>query len=248
MKMTPEEYKNITTVERIADNGDTKVAFVYVPKTGGTYLSINIVPKKYVGKTYRPSTMPGNIHMPASRVMNLVDPDTPFFTMIRDPYDRTCSEFYFIKNKTEASISHLNWNLSDQQKIKFLAQRSGQIMRSQLFYEKTHAIYSNNMTVEDYLEWSTKNPTYEFYYDKKTPSEFEVVGLTEKIEKTKELLKIIYGMSSGNGNYNNNQNKNIGQQYETKYSRKCFEKKNYIDYELYVQGKENFQKLVEKHL
>lgn len=248
MKMTPEEYKNATLIRHTADNGDSKVAFVYVPKTGGTYLSINIIPNKYIGEKYRPSTMPGAIHMPASKIMNIVDSDTPFFTMVREPYDRTCSEYFFIKNRTETSIKHLKWNLSDPQKIKFLAQRSGQIMRSKLFYNKTFTIYSNKMTVEDYLEWSIDNPTYPFYYDSKTPEQFDIVGLTENINQTIDLLKIIYGMSSGNGDYNNNSKKTIGQNYQTNYSRKQFKNKNIIEYDFYFKGKEKFEKLLSRYL
>jgi hypothetical protein len=246
--MTPEEYKSATLIEHSSDNGDSKVGFVYVPKTGGTYISINSIPHKYFGKKYRESGKPGDMHMPASRVIDIVGTSTPLFTMLREPYDRTCSEYYFIKNRTDVSVSHLNWDISDIKKIKFIAKRSGNIMNSMLYYEKTYNIYANNMSVEDYLEWSSHNPTYPFYFDVRSPKQFDAVGVTEEIDKTKMLLMSMYGMSSGKGEYNKNEKKSLGDPYHTKYPRSLFKKNNPSEYELYFEGKKKFEELCESYL
>lgn len=246
--MTPEEYKKATTIPHVMDHGDTKVAFVYVPKTGGTFLSINPIPYKFHGEKYRPSRLPSEMHMPASRVMGIVDSSTPFFTILRDPYDRLCSEYFFIKEKAKASIDHFALDIGDPNKIDFIARKSSQIMKASIYYDKAHAIYTHNMSVEDYLEWSIDHPTYSFYYDSKTPKDFDVVGITDSLRETSELLNKMYGMTSGNGSYNNNVNKNINSSYKTDYSRNHFKKISNIEYGLYDEGRAVFEKLCRQYL
>lgn len=93
---------------------NTSLAFVYVPKTSGTYLNIKSIPeeKAYVND-YRPSTLPSSFHMPTSRVQSIVGEDTPLFTVVRDPYDRTCSEYYFIKKEVDKFLSIVPWDINN---------------------------------------------------------------------------------------------------------------------------------------
>jgi hypothetical protein len=219
------------------------LAFVYVPKTSGTYLNIKSIPdeKTYVNN-YRPSSIPAAFHMPASRVEEIVGKDVDFFTVLRDPYDRTCSEYYFFKRQMEQLIKRVNDSIevSDPKIIKILSVRAGKIMSMKSFEDKIYNIYMNKMSVEDYLEWSTENPTYPQFYDTKTPKDFDLVGITENISQTRLLLKNRYGIESGDGTSNNNPNKKIGNPYRTKYLRSNFKRKNPIEYDLYYEGMDKF--------
>jgi hypothetical protein len=219
------------------------LAFVYIPKTSGTYLNIKIIPEdKSYGNNYRTSSIPGAFHMPASRVEEIVGNDADFFTVVRDPYDRTCSEYYFFKQQVDEVLSKVNHSIeiSDPKVIKILSVRAGKIMSMKSFEDKMYNIYMNKMTVEDYLDWSTGYPTYPQFYDTKTPKDFDLVGVTEDIEKTKRLLSERYGINSGSGLSNRNPSKKIGEPYKTKYLRSDFKRKNSIEYDLYYEGLDKF--------
>lgn len=245
--MNAEEYKQATSIYNTVDHGDTEVAFVYVPKTGGSYLSINYIPSIYK-EGYRLSKLPSSHHMSVSRVREIVSPSTPLFTMVRDPYDRACSEYYFIKRKIDASIHHLKWNFTDPRKLEFLGKRAEVIMGTPIFADKLYFILRDSFTVEDYLEWSTDHLTYPSYYDSATPKDFDIVGVTESMSQSIELLNKMYGMSAGGGDNNENADKEIGRPYVTNYPRAEFEKKNPIEYEMYYEGKKKFAELSKIYL
>lgn len=251
--MTPEEYKKAITVKHTIDHGDTNVAFVYIPKTGGTYLSMRIVPFKYYDGNILfkrgPLSLPLNTHMPCSKLEKIVDKTTPFFTIVRDPYDRTCSEYFFIKKMTDISLKHFNnFDITNENRLSFVAKKSATIMGNDQHYDKTYNIYKYNMSLEDYLEWASENPTYPFYYDTKSISDFDIVGVTEDLPRTIQLLKVMYDTNSGGGDYNKNTIKEVGKPYETSYSRSAFKAKNIIEYDMYYQGRDKFNKLCSTYL
>lgn len=240
--MTPEEYKRETTIIHTENNINNSVGFVYVPKTGGTYLSMSPVPQQYYkDKKHRLSKLPSSIHMPVSKIESIVDNNVPIFTMIRDPYDRICSEYYFVKGKAKVTLDYMKgWDLEDPRKLNFLAHKTGRIMGNPDFSEKTYNIHKYNMSIEEYLEWSEDNPTYPFYYDTKTPKDFDVVGITEKMEDCIKILKEKFNLEIKGGHYNNNLKKRVGKKYKTGYSRKKFKNNNLIDYEMYYEGLEKY--------
>lgn len=227
------------------DYYNTEVAFVHVPKTGGTYLSIPILPEKFKIKL---SSLPGDMHIPVSQIEKLTNGSAPLFTVVRDPYDRVCSEYYFTKNKIKELTILDRWEEKNSKKIEFLARRAAIIMKNEQNYEKICSIYKNNMSINDYLEWSAENPTYPHYYDTKTPKDFDIVGITEDMENTIRLLKIIYKTNSGGGDFNKNAFKNVGKPYDNLYSRYSFELKNTIEYDIYKEAKEKFHKFLKKYL
>jgi hypothetical protein len=233
-------YEEKTTISHTQAYSETPLGFVYVPKTGGTYLSMSVIPSEY---EYDPSGSPSKIHMPASKIQSIVKEGTSMFTMLRDPYDRTCSEYYFLKSKADVSIKHFSWDISDSKKLFFMANFVSKITGHKAFFDKIYALYDSNMSVEDYLEWTIDNPTYPIYYDTLTPKDFDIVGVTEDIPKTIELLKLIYNVDAGMGDYNKNDTKKINKPYDTKFSRSEFEYKNSIEYKMYYEGLEKFQEL-----
>lgn len=243
--MMTEKYNR--KIELFHNNENDHLGFVYVPKTGGTYLSMSFIPKRYHGEKYKISRLASSFHMPASRVVDIVGPNTPLFTMIRDPYDRACSEYYFIRRKIDDPMNHLEWNCSDPTKIDFVAKRAKTFMGLDFYYEKVLAIYKNNFKIEDYLEWYHSNPTYPVYYDIKTPKDFDVVGMTENIPQTIMMLDKMYGIKIFQGSANNNPNKKVNHPYKTGYSRKSFKKQNYLEYSFYSEGKEKYHKLISKN-
>lgn len=219
---------------------ETTIGFVCVPKTGGTYLSVNSVPRGYVDD---PSDSPLKVHMPASQVQSIVEGGTPIFTMIRDPYDRACSEYYFLKSKATASIEDFTWNAVTKAKLEPMANSVSEITGYKDFFEKTCVIYDNDMSVEDYLEWTIDNPTYPFYYDTLEPKDFSLVGILEDMPKSISLLKSMYGINAGDGDFNRNSDKPVGEPYITNFSRSDFKSRNDIEYMMYQQGLERFQEI-----
>lgn len=237
-------YKEKTTISHTQPYSQTPLGFVYVPKTGGTYLSMSVIPSEY---EYDPSGSPSKIHMPASKVQSIVKEGTPMFTMLRDPYDRTCSEYYFFKSKADVSIQHFLWDVSDQRKLKVLAHFVSRITGHKAFFDKIYAIYNEDMSVEDYLEWSVDNPTYPIYYDTLTPKDFDIVGITEDIPRTIKLLKCMYDVDAGMGDYNKNDDKRVNNPYETKFSRSVFESINYVEYDIYNEAIDKFNSLCKEN-
>jgi hypothetical protein len=241
--MLTEEYKG-----RIKNfykrNENEHVGFVYVPKTGGTYLSISFIPQKYHGPKYKLSKLASSFHMPASRVVDIVGNETPLFTMVRDPYDRSCSEYYFIKRRILSSIDSMHWDFSDEKKLNFVINRVESVMGSDIYSKKIYQIFKNNLNIEEYLEWYHEDPTYPWYYDIKTPKDFDIVGLTEDIPGTISLLKNIYDIDVSYGDANDNPLKKVNKPYKTKYSRRKFKKHNDVEYNLYYEGKEKYHKIL----
>lgn len=219
---------------------ETTIGFVCIPKTGGTYLSVNSVPRGYVDD---PSKSPLKVHMPASQVQSIVEEGTPLFTMIRDPYDRACSEYHFLKLKATASIQDFTWNLATKKKLKPMANSVSNITGYKDFFEKTCVIYDNDMSIEDYLEWTIDNPTYPFYYDTLEPKDFSLVGIIEDMPKTISLLKSMYGVNAGDGDFNSNPDREVGEPYTTDFSRSDFKSRNSIEYGMYLQGVEKLKKM-----
>jgi hypothetical protein len=179
--------------------------------------------------------------MAASQVQSIVEEGTPLFTVIRDPYDRACSEYYFLKSKATASIQDFTWNIDTKAELEPMANSVSRITGYKDFFEKTCVIYDNDMSVEDYLEWTIDNPTYPFYYDTLEPKDFDLVGILEDMPKTISLLKSMSGIDAGDGTFNANPDRPVGEPYVTDFSRSDFESRNSIEYGLYLQGVEKLQ-------
>jgi hypothetical protein len=197
-------------VDKLSD-----IVFVHVPKTGGTFLNFqNLFPNQA-----------SRVHEPLSSLLNWKENlNKSLFTMVRDPYDIACSEYYFMKKN-----------------ISFKTRNPSYLKHAKL-------IYKDKLSIEEYLEKKIKNSIYPFYYDVKTPKDFDCVGVTEEMDKTVSLIYSMFDISSGNGEKNNNIDKKINQRYETEYPRDFFQKENSKDYELYFEGKEKFIELCKNFL
>jgi hypothetical protein len=219
---------------------DSPLAWICIAKTGTMRLQMRRFPIGY--------TLEGENkhHIPASILEKMVGPDVPFFTVLRDPYDRNCSEYYFIKRDGKGFYDQDVTNKKTLEALKVMANR---IKAHRSIFDKVYAIFSNDMSVEDYLEWCVDNPTYPVYLDTKKPKDLELVGITEHMDQTVDLLRIMYGIKeAGEGVYNDNKTKPVGMPYSTKYPRGEYQKTNAIEYELYYEGKEKFAELCSKYL
>jgi len=250
------KYKEITTISRSSPSINTSIGIVFVPKTGSTYLSLTPVPSHYyspysLGRArLRNSKTPGSSHMTLSLIKEITNNSTPYFTVLRDPYDRAASEYYFIKRQAQNALSIFkNWDLTDPRKLEFLAHHTGKIMGisgwggftddgpSTAFYDKTYNIHKYDMSVDDYLEWSVDNPTYPVYFD--DVDSFDSVGITENMSATIDLLNSLWGIKVAGGNTNDNKDKAVGKPYDCLFPRQKFYDKS-PDYEIYIKGKERF--------
>jgi len=250
--MKASEYKDKTTISSGVFNVNSSIGIVFVPKTGSTYLSLHPVPLSYYGPGSRlkNSKTPGSSHMTLSLIKEITNNSTPYFTVLRDPYDRAASEYFFIKRKAQDALSIFkNWDLSDPRKLEFLAHHTGKLMGisgwggftddgpSTAFYDKTYNIHKYDMSVDDYLEWSVDNPTYPVYFD--DIDSFDAVGITENMSATIDLLNSLWGIKIEGGNTNDNKDKSVGTPYHSLFPRQKFYD-NSPDYEIYIKGKERF--------
>jgi hypothetical protein len=220
------------------------LAFVYVPKTGGTFLNISVLPNS---DRLGPKNSPRMVHMPTSKVLSLTKDDIKLFTLVRDPYDLACSEYFFLKEKVEYNTKYFNLNKDEKTKAEVASRFVSKLTDNESYYEKLIKIYLERISLEDYLEFISHNPIYPFYYDVRTPKSFHCVGVTEEMEKTIYLLEKMFGVICGKGNYNKNLQKNVKSRYISNYSRDKFKKENNKDYEMYYEGVEKFNSLWEKY-
>jgi hypothetical protein len=238
------EYQQKNNILRDKTNIDG-LAFVYVPKTGGTFLNISVLPNS---DRLGPKNSPRMVHMPTSKVLSLTKDDIKLFTLVRDPYDLACSEYFFLKEKVEYNTKYFNLNKDEKTKAELASRFVAKLTDNESYYEKLMKIYLEKISLEDYLEFISNNPIYPFYYDVRTPKDFDCVGVTEEMETTISLLKSMFGVVCGKGDYNKNSQKNVEERYTNYYSREKFEKENVRDYELYFEGKERFKELCENFL
>lgn len=215
--------------------------FVRVPKTGGTFLSMQTLPhiRDYVGENSK------LVHMPVSKVESLIDKGTPLFTILRDPYERSCSEYYFIKRMgmREYIKRFGRYGAIRLDKIEELAK----IDVMNIYATRLHSIYKYDMSIEDYLEYLGDCPIYPRFFDTKTPKDFDFVGITSEMNKTLDLVKNMYGFKLGSPHFNKNDNKKVEDSYETGFSRSTFESNNPLEYELYYEGLKKFQELCKEN-
>jgi hypothetical protein len=241
-----QEYYQTNNINRSPNLKKSNLAFVYVPKTGGTFLNIPIIPGY---KRLGPKNSPRMVHMPCSKILNLTqDQNINLFTLVRDPYDLACSEYFFLKEKINYNLRYFNINaeksVSSELASRFVAKLTG----NPSYYEKLMKIYLENYSVSEYLEYIEKNPIYPYYYDVLTPKNFDCVGLTEEMDTTIKILYNMYEIEAGNGSFNKNKKKDVGKKYNFKYSRNNFLNKNKKDYEIYYEGIEKFNLLKDKNL
>lgn len=210
---------SIRTVSGKEDHtNNEKIAFVHVRKTGGSLI-----------KTYMEDSicrLDKYEHYPSSFFQNH-EHDHMFFTMVRDPYDRACSEFFYSKKILREY--HKN-GMYDEVKKSFS--------------------YILFMNIDDYLEnFFNQNfddsSVYSYYFDSKNINDFDFVGQTEEMTKTISLIKTAYGIEVPN--IYKNRNPDRPKEYNFKYSRFDFMKKHSIDYEIYGDGVKRFNELCKKH-
>ena len=217
------------------------LAFVRVPKTGGSFVSVQTLPhiRDYEGNN---SNL---LHLSTSKIESLVPKNTPLFTILRDPYERSCSEYYHIKRmgKREYIKQFGRYGTIYLDRVEELIK--SEIMT--IYATRLYSIYKYNMSIEDYLEYLGDSPIYPRFFDTKTPKDFYIVGITSEMDKTIKLLKTMYSVYVGCLNFNKNDNKEVGELYKTGFSRSTFESNNPLEYELYYEGLKRFQELCKEN-
>lgn len=193
-------------------------AFVHVPKTGGTLIKMSI--KKYlcIDKTLNEEHTPIDLYKKH-------DHDHLYMTMIRDPYDRACSEYFYIKRQVNGNS---NWNQELKNELKYI----------------------NNVSINEFLENfknTTKNGIYSYYYNSTSIEDFNFVGLVESFDKSLLLMKNMFNFNIEKNFIHFNAGNHFMKPYSFKYSKEIFKKNNQNDYEIYNKGKQYFHNLCLKY-
>lgn len=162
-------------------------------------------------------------HIPVSEFFK-ESHDHIFMTMIRDPYDINLSMYYMTKRN----------------KARFLNGR-------QIFMDNDKNLDVASLSPEKYLDQISLNRIYPYYFDKKRPGFFDVVGTMEQSHKTFKLLSAIFEVKLDFIMLNNNPQRHVYQKYSTGYSREEFMDKHDLDYEFYFEGIQRFENLCKEY-
>jgi len=218
-------------------------ALVLVPKTGTTFLT-NWQCQIYPGQNKETKDLtPRMRHIPVSRMYKLAGhKNLNILSIARDPYDQSCSMYFFIKRNLEDFLNASG--LPDSPELRKIgAKRSGIQFGNENFSILVEKTLCDNLSLEEFLEARIRNFFYPFYYDELTPKDFYCVGITEQMEKTIKLFDKKMGEKINRSFANDNPNKDIGEPYESGYSRKDFMNQNMKEYELYYEAKKRFEEL-----
>lgn len=200
----------------------TMYAFVHVLKTGGTSIKDPIRSQLCLSAV---KGSPPQQHKPTSW-FDKHSHDHIFMTMIRDPYDRAVSEYFYIQRQMLNKIDDIHqW--SERQKI-------------------SHS-YLTKVSLETFLEYHLPKSTYMYYFDSRNIEDFDFVGYTYDMQTSVNLANHMFNLKTRNQETNVNPEHKISTSYECKYSRNDFYKKYEQDYEVYVKGKEKFKNLCRKY-
>jgi len=149
-----------------------------------------------------------------------------FLTLVRDPYDVAASAFYFLRGKD------------------FFAKFNSRNPSDSFHARIAHA---ENATVEDFLYNWEQNSLYSYYYGGRGPEFFNFVGSTDKLHESSLLIHKMFGIETNNGPYNRNRTKEIGEPYQTGYSRLTFMKDHEKDYQIYFEYLNRFYELCKEY-
>lgn len=230
-----------------------KIAFVRVPKTASSAIIqeniYNMCPgvlnlksdgKCYISHKFKFHYEGGKYciffnnfsqHVASSVYNNLENHDHLFYTQVRDPYDVACSLYFFLKNggeKRGEPVSIIGSNVdADHHNARLIARGA---------------------SVNEFLENMMHNQTYVHYYDDLNIKDFDCIGISSNIEKTKKLFEKIFNTKINTRITNNNPNKKINEPYNFKFTRKDFKKLNDHEYKIFYDGVEKFNNLCNKYL
>lgn len=189
-------------------------AFVHVPKTGGKFM------KKYLRPPLNFDLCPeSNLapHQPVSWYESH-NHDHIFMTMVREPYDRAVSEYFYMKRLNEERNP-------SQLKIK-----------AEDITDKYLEFYSFMF-----------GSVYSTYYNSKEIEDFDFVGNMHDMERSIKLANAMFDLGIVNEHINVNPYHTINQPYDGGYSRSEFKEKNAKDYEIFYRGIEKFNSLCNEY-
>lgn len=193
----------------------TVYAFIHVPKTGGRLM------KKYLRPPYCNDLCPeSNLapHQPTLWFENHTH-DHIFMTMVRDPYDRAASEYFYTKKQ--------------------LFERDN----------KNPKIQAQDVTDAYLRTFSFRvGSIYSHYFNSREIEEFDFVGNMHNMKDSVELANAMFGLNIQHEQFNVNPNHEINKPYDVGYSRSEFEKENAKDYEIFYRGVEKFNSLCKQYL
>jgi hypothetical protein len=138
--------------------------------------------------------------------------------MVRDPYDRAASEYFYTKKQ--------------------LIERSN----------KESKIKGQDITdayLKNYAE--RMGSIYSYYFNSRALEDFDFVGNMHDMKASVELANKMFGLNIEFEEFNVNPNHEINTPYDEGYSRSDFEKENAKDYELFHRGIEKFNSLCDEY-
>jgi hypothetical protein len=198
-----------------------KYAFIHVPKTGGAGIKKSF--DKYLCKSLNDE------HLPTS-YFDKHSHDHIFFTILRDPYDRACSEYFFIKRQINNEIVDVEpWNENTKKRFIKISEKS------------------INDFLDSFVDENYNGSIYSYYFNSKNINDFDFVGNIQNMSESLILINNMFKINIFTSYINVNPYHNIGEPYNFLYSRKDFQKKYYKDYSIYEEGIEKFKKIYKEN-
>lgn len=187
---------------------------IHIPKTGGN--SIYHKDIEWFGNEI------GKSHRKVSEIP--IPSEKNFFTLVRDPYDITCS-FYYMCNRSTKSIE---WQSS--------------------FFDQD--VDAREMTIEEYLDIVPSNRIFTSYFYPFEAKDFSFVGSTHYMKHSQKLLSKILGINDFYQEENINPDKSVKNsagQYFNNYPREQFKEKHAKDYDMFLDFTIRFVELCDQY-